>query len=81
MGSRSDEEAKRLTTAKLVFAHYLGINIDTEGDLLYIAEEAFINLPPGWDYGIGEDDNEGIPYFYHSETERSEWKHPEEVGI
>jgi hypothetical protein len=41
------------STAILVFAHYLGIDLETEQDLLKIAENALKNLPSGWELGIG----------------------------
>lgn len=65
-------------TAVLVFAHYLGIDIDTEPDLVAIAEEALDNLPEGWQLGLGEDENAGIPYFYNDVTGESSWHHPQE---
>ena len=44
----------------------------------FTAEEAFYDLPSGWEVGIGEDDHAGIPYFYNAETGESDWKHPRE---
>lgn len=73
-----DIDSKELQTAVLVFAHYLGIDLDTEQELLSIAEEAFDQLPPGWEFGIGEGEHAGIPYFYNAATGQSEWKHPRE---
>jgi hypothetical protein len=35
-------------------------------------------LFPGWDLGIGEGKNKGIPYFYHTDSGKSVWHHPEE---
>ena len=75
----SAEEKKALNTAILVFAHYLGIDLDSEDDLLFIAEEAFENLPAGWEFGISEGEVEGIPYFFNAVTKESDWKHPEET--
>lgn len=71
--SRSD-----ISTAVLVFAHSLGIDIESEPYLLHIAEYALRNLPPNWQLGIGEGDNAGIPYFFNEESGESVWKHPEE---
>ena len=52
-------------TAVLVFAHFIGIDIENEQHLLYIAEDALSKkgLPAGWELGIGTDANKGIPYF------------------
>lgn len=61
-----DKDAR--TTAELVFANYLGLDIDTEQDLIYIAKEALDNLPSGWELGIGEGANAGIPFFYNETT-------------
>jgi hypothetical protein len=47
-------------------------------DLLYVAEEAFYNLPADWEIGIGEGEHAGIPYFYNAVTGESDWKHPHE---
>jgi hypothetical protein len=47
--------------------------------LIWIAEEAFDNLPEGWEFGIGEGEHAGIPFFYNSETGESDWKHPNET--
>jgi hypothetical protein len=69
---------KELETAVLVFAHYLGIDIEKERDLIDIAQEALEDLPDGWQLGIGEDDSAGIPYFYNDDTGESSWHHPEE---
>jgi hypothetical protein len=33
----------------------------------------------GWDLGIGEGKNKGIPYFYHGDSGKSVWHHPEEA--
>lgn len=65
-------------TAVLVFAHYLGIDLESEKELLPIAENALRNLPQGWELGIGDSDNAGIPYFFNEGTGESIWKHPKE---
>lgn len=72
------EDGNDISTAVLIFAHYLGIDIETEPDLLSIAEEGLQQLPKGWELGIGEGDNAGIPFFYNEKTGQSVWKHPEE---
>lgn len=78
----TDASKEQVTTAILVFAHYLGIDLDKEQDLLWIAEEAFEKLPSGWEFGIGEGEHAGIPYFYNEATGQSDWKHPlEDVYI
>ena len=65
-------------TAVFVFAHYLGIDLEKEQALLPVAEKALRTLPEGWSVGIGDGDNEGIPYFFNEETGESVWKHPKE---
>ena len=52
-----------ISTAVLVFAHYLGIDLEKEQEHLPIAEKALRNLPEGWELGIGDGDNAGIPCF------------------
>jgi hypothetical protein len=53
--SNSDVSEKDLDAAILVFAHYLGIDISSpeQKHLISIAEEAFRNIPEGWELGIG----------------------------
>jgi hypothetical protein len=79
----SDKEidAEDFHTAVLVFAHFIGIDIENEQHLLYIAEDALSKkgLPAGWAIGIGENESKGIPYFYNEETGTSVWNHPREA--
>lgn len=79
----SDKEinAEDFHTAVLVFAHFIGIDIENEQHLLYIAEDALSKkgLPAGWAIGIGENESKGIPYFYNEETGSSVWNHPREA--
>ena len=72
MDDITDEEFQ---TAVLVFAHYLGINLETEKKLIYIAEDALNNLPSDFELGIGEEgsDAAGVPYFFNVKTEESIW--------
>jgi hypothetical protein len=63
-------------TAALVFAHYLGIDLDREPELISYAEDALEDLPAGWELGIGEDENKGIPYYFNTKTGESVWQHP-----
>jgi hypothetical protein len=63
-------------TAALVFAHYLGIDLDREPELIRYAEDALEDLPAGWELGIGEDENKGIPYYFNTKTGESVWQHP-----
>jgi hypothetical protein len=72
------DEDKDINTAVMVFAHYIGIDLDSEPDLIWIAEEAFDKLPEGWEFGIGDGEHAGIPFFYNSVTGESDWKHPDE---
>ena len=73
-----EEEDEAMSTAIRVFAHYLGVDLDTEEDLLPAVREGFYTLPKDWEVGIGEDEHAGIPYFYNSLTGESDWKHPKE---
>ena len=70
--------ANEFNTAVYVFAHYLGIDLEKEQSLLSIAETALRTLPDGWSLGIGDGDNEGIPYFFNEDSGESVWKHPKE---
>ena len=36
-------------------------------------------MPAGWELGIGDDANKGIPYFFNTETSQSVWNHPREA--
>ena len=76
--SEAEIEEADFNTAVLVFAHYLGIDLESEKELLPIAESALRNLPQGWELGIGDGDNAGIPYFFNESTGESLWKHPKE---
>ncbi len=78
MSATEDDE---ISTAVLIFAHFLGIDVETEQHLLYIAEDALSRkgLPAGWNLGIGDNDNDGIPYFFNTETGESVWNHPREA--
>ena len=62
----------------LIFAHHLGVDIDTEDALLYIAREALETMPDGWELGVSPegDENAGIPYFFNVATGDSVWEHP-----
>lgn len=59
--SMGDAGEQEMQVALRVFAHYLGINADTEQELLAVAEEVFYDLPKDWEVGIGEDEHAGIP--------------------
>ena len=76
--SEAEIDEADFNTAVLVFAHYLGIDLESEKELLPIAENALRNLPQGWELGIGDGDNAGIPYFFNESTGESIWKHPKE---
>uniref|UniRef100_A0A7S3D1Z0 WW domain-containing protein n=1 Tax=Palpitomonas bilix TaxID=652834 RepID=A0A7S3D1Z0_9EUKA len=58
----------------LNFAKYLGMDVERDRDLLWIAEEGLIaELPDGW----GEyTDEKGRPYYYNHRTDKSQWEHP-----
>ena len=76
-------EAASMATAILVFAHHIGIDINLEKNLMYIASESIIEMPDGWELGVadGDEENAGIPYFFNSTTEESVWEHPNEKAI
>ena len=67
--------------AALIYALYLGIDLDKEKDLITIAKQALQTLPSNWQLGFGDDDSEhpGVPYFYNTFTEESRWTHPKEA--
>lgn len=76
MGDAVDDE-ELIKNAVYVLAHYLGIDLEKESHLVWIAEEALDNLPPGWEFGVSDEgEHAGLPYFYNSETEESVWTHP-----
>ena len=66
--------------ATLIYALYLGIDLEEEKELIIIAEQALKTLPKNWVLGFGDDDSEhpGVPYFYNSVTDESAWTHPKE---
>ncbi|CAM1332078.1 Uncharacterised protein g10766 [Pycnogonum litorale] len=56
------------------YAKSLGIDPDTEPDLLWIAEEALsCDLPQPW---VPLEDDEHRIFFYNTETRMSSWDHP-----
>ena len=76
MSSQSPEE---LETATLAFAQYLGIDIETEPELIEIAREALRDLPRGWEVCISEDGESAlIPFFHNTYNDESVWNHPYE---
>jgi hypothetical protein len=59
------------------FASNVGIDLDNEKDLIWIAEEAIEKLPEEWGYEmIREGENKGILYFFNTITEVRNWDHP-----
>ena len=64
----------------LIFAHHLGIDIDAEEQLMFIAKEALQQMPEGWELGVSPegDENAGIPYFFKIESGESIWEHPQD---
>lgn len=66
----SEISAEDIRTAILVFAHHIGIDINKDENLMYIADESLKDLPEGWELGVGAAgmDNAGIPYFFNTET-------------
>lgn len=74
----SDPTEHELDLAAQVFAHYLGVDLEEESDLIPIVRAAMLDVPQGWEVGVGKDDHGGIPYFYNEDTGESLWKHPRE---
>ena len=42
---------EEFNSAVLIFAHYLGIDLENEDELIYIASDALNKLPKGWNLG------------------------------
>ena len=59
-----------------LFAHsVLGIDLETEQDLLFVAEDALHQLPAGWQVHIEQTNM--LAYFFNEATQESVWIHPE----
>ena len=43
---------EEFNSAVLIFAHYLGIDLENEDELVYIASDALNKLPKGWNLGL-----------------------------
>eukprot|EP00931_Biecheleriopsis_adriatica_P106023 TRINITY_DN8053_c0_g1_i4.p1 TRINITY_DN8053_c0_g1~~TRINITY_DN8053_c0_g1_i4.p1 ORF type:complete len:374 (+),score=73.96 TRINITY_DN8053_c0_g1_i4:129-1250(+) len=56
------------------YAKSLGLEVDIDADMIWVAQEAFsMPLPPSWaEYS----DPEGRIYFVHKVTQESSWTHP-----
>ena len=78
-GSSYDDD-EVMEHAIMIYAHYLGIDLDEEKDLIIIAKKALETLPKEWQLGFGEPDSQhsGVPYFYNTTTDESSWTHPKE---
>ena len=48
-----------MESAILAYAHFLGIDIKYENDLIWIAKRALTELPKGWEVCITETDEDG----------------------
>merc|ERR1711988_1811473 len=56
------------------YASYLGIEPELDARWLWIAEEAIsCPLPPSWQ---GMQDDNGAPFFYNTQTDKSQYAHP-----
>lgn len=56
------------------YGRYLGMDVDAEDDLLYIAEWALTApVPDGWTVHL---DSEGHEFFYNNATAQSQYEHP-----
>mmetsp|Transcript_3873 Transcript_3873/g.6047 ORF Transcript_3873/g.6047 Transcript_3873/m.6047 type:complete len:1186 (-) Transcript_3873:128-3685(-) len=70
---------QEMETATLAYAQYLGVDLDSEPELVHIAREALKDLPSGWEVCISEEgDSACIPFFHNIYTEESVWNHPQE---
>ena len=75
-GGVADDEAAMLKSAIIEHAIYLGIDPDTDPELLHIAEESMLAPPPeGW---RTMSDDSGNPFYYNETTKVSQWDHPED---
>lgn len=63
-------------TAALVLAQYIGVDVESEPELLKVAEDALHDLPYGWTVSVAEGENQGIPYYIDSKNDKSSWTHP-----
>ena len=55
-------------------ASYLGIDPELDAKWMWIAEEAIsCPLPPSWE---GMQDDNGAPFFYNKQTDKSQYAHP-----
>lgn len=75
----SDATEEELETAVILFAHYLEVDVEKESCLIPVVRDAMMDLPKGWEIGIGEGEHKGIPFFFNEATGESEWKHPREL--
>ena len=56
------------------YASYLGIDPELDAKWMWIAEEAIsCPLPPSWE---GMQDDNGAPFFYNKQTDKSQYAHP-----
>ena len=73
---------RNIHTAVLVFAHFIGIDIEHEQHLCaYCIRRSLKEGIAGGleELGIGDEANKGIPYFFNTETSQSVWNHPREA--
>ena len=56
------------------YAHYLGLDLRLDGELLWLAEEGlYAPVPEGYTEML---DLHGTPYYYHIATRSVSWEHP-----
>ena len=56
------------------FAKYLGMDVEADRDLLWVAVEAMTApLPPNWSE---HNTRNGQPYYYNERTDMTQWEHP-----
>ena len=72
--TEGDEETEPLEQEVLEYAGYLGMNIETDSEFLYIAKEGLMApVPPPWKACQSKD---GEIYYYNYDTQQSSWDHP-----
>lgn len=77
MSTEEFENAEEFENVVRVYAKFAGLVFDEDQELMWIIKEYLQNPPDGWELAIGEDENSGVPFFFHEETGQSEWEHPQ----
>ena len=70
----TEDNEGSFAAAVLEHAHFLGIDVDTDSELLYLAEECLLSPPPEpW---VQYESDQGIPYYVSKTTGESQWDNP-----